>query len=257
MIDEDGPLHGGTANRGRVIRIGNTVRRPRGAHSPAVHRLLTHLADTGFAGAPRVIDSRPDTEILTFIAGIAAYEPLPTWALSDEALRSFVGLLRDYHDHVETFSEDGLPWQRNVPTRWRGTLISHNDLNPANVVFRDGRAVALIDFDLAGPGCRAWDLAVAACFWVPLCDERDIHDSRRDMTFARYHLLLDAYDASRSLRREVAEATIDANKWISTIIASGAGHGHPAFSAIWQASGERYRGAQAWLAANQRRLATL
>lgn len=257
MSDEDGPLRGGTANQGRVIRIGNTVRRPRGPYSPAVHRLLRHLADTGFAGAPRVLDARPDTEVLTFIPGIAAYEPLPTWALSDQALRSFAGLLRDYHDHVESFPDNGLPWQRAVPTRWRGSLISHNDLNPANVVFRAGRAVALIDFDLAAPGSRAWDLAVAACFWVPLCDERDIHDSRRDNTFARYRLLLDAYEANRSLRRTVAEATIDANTWISTIIASGAGHGHPAFSAIWKANSKRYQGAAAWLAANQSRLAIL
>ena len=257
MTDDDGPLRGGTANTGRVIRVGNTVRRPRGPHSPAVHRLLKHLAKTGFSGAPRVLDSRPDTEILTFIPGIAAYEPLPAWALTDQALRSFAQLLRDYHEHAESFDEDGLPWQRNVPERWRGKLITHNDLNPANVVFRQEQAIALIDFDLAAPGCRAWDLAVAACFWIPLCDERHIQDSRRGATFARYRLLLDAYDARAALRREVAEATVDANIWISTIIASGARHRHPAFTAIWEASAERYYYAHAWLLANQQRLATL
>jgi hypothetical protein len=117
MTDEDGPLRGGTANTGRVIRIGNTVRRPRGPHSPAVHRLLVHLADTGFTGAPRVLDSRPDTEILTFIPGIAAYEPLAEWALTDRALHSFGQLLRDYHEHAQSFDDVGLPWQRSVPKR--------------------------------------------------------------------------------------------------------------------------------------------
>jgi aminoglycoside phosphotransferase (APT) family kinase protein len=124
-------------------------------------------------------------------------------------------------------------------------------------VFRQEQAVALIDFDLAAPGSRAWDLAVAACFWIPLCDERHIQDSRRGATFARYRLLLDSYGARSPLRREVAEATPDANIWISTIIASGARHRHPAFSAIWEISAQRYYYAQAWLLANQQRLATL
>jgi len=51
----DGLLHGGTANRGRVFRVGATVHRPRGAHSDAVHILLRHLEESGFTGAPRAI----------------------------------------------------------------------------------------------------------------------------------------------------------------------------------------------------------
>jgi serine/threonine protein kinase len=222
-----------------------------------VHQLLNHLADVGFSGSPRVLDSRPDTEVLTFVPGVAAYEPLPEWALTEEALASFALLLRAYHESVEGFDGEGLPWQRSVPVRWRGKLISHNDLNPANVVFRDGQAVALIDFDLAGPGCRAWELAVAACFWVPLCDEQDIDDSRSGLAFSRYRLLLDVYEACCSLRREVAEATVEANIWISTIIESGARHGHPAFGAMWKSSAPRYEHAHTWLVANQRRLAAI
>jgi len=47
-------------------------------------------------------------------------------------------------------------------------MICHNDLYPENVLFRDGHAVALIDFDLASPGRRLWDVAVAAQEWAPL-----------------------------------------------------------------------------------------
>jgi aminoglycoside phosphotransferase (APT) family kinase protein len=36
------------------------------------------------------------------------------------------------------------------------------------VVFRDGVVVALIDFDMAGPGRPLWDLAIAAEEWAPL-----------------------------------------------------------------------------------------
>ena len=48
-------LLGGTANRGQVVRVGDTVRRPQRATSPATHALLRHLADVGFDGAPRFL----------------------------------------------------------------------------------------------------------------------------------------------------------------------------------------------------------
>ena len=62
-------LAGGCTTQG-VVRIGNTVRRPTGAHTPFVHSLLHHLQESGFDGAPRVlgIDGQ-GREILTFIEG--------------------------------------------------------------------------------------------------------------------------------------------------------------------------------------------
>lgn len=41
-------------------------------------------------------------------------------------------------------------------------MLCHNDVCPENVVFRDGRAAALIDFDLAAPGRALWDIAMTA-----------------------------------------------------------------------------------------------
>jgi len=52
--------------------------------------------------------------------------------------------------------------------------VSHNDPNLDNVIFSGDRAVALIDFDLAGPGSAAWDVACAARLWAPLRDESDV-----------------------------------------------------------------------------------
>jgi len=46
------PLSGGNATGG-VVRKGQTVRRPAGPWTPAVHALLAHLHAAGFAGAPR------------------------------------------------------------------------------------------------------------------------------------------------------------------------------------------------------------
>ncbi|MFF8986323.1 HAD-IA family hydrolase [Streptomyces globisporus] len=49
-----------------------------------------------------------------------------------------------------------------------GALGCHNDACLENVVFRDGRAAALIDFDLAAPGRPVWDVAMAARHWAPM-----------------------------------------------------------------------------------------
>ena len=54
-------LHGGTANRGLVVRQGDTVRRPLRPTSAATHALLNHLEHVGFDGAPR-LGTTPDNQ---------------------------------------------------------------------------------------------------------------------------------------------------------------------------------------------------
>ncbi len=244
---EDGPLFGGTANFGRIVRVGDTVHRPVGAHTPAVHALLDHLAASGFDRAPKVLGRTEDEEVLKFLEGTASVSPIPPWALSEPAIAGVGALLRDYHDHAAGFDPSGLRWQRPVPAAWQGDIVTHNDLNPANVIFRRGRAVAMIDFDLAAPGCAAFDLAVTACFWVPLLDARDIEDSRRGHVLDRLRVLLDGYGADRRLRRDVVAATPAANRWIADVIEDNARSGHPAFGRLWQRAMGVHRRASTWL----------
>jgi Phosphotransferase enzyme family len=244
----DGPLPGGTANRGRVIRVGDTVHRPRGAHTAAVHALLEHLAESGFTGVPQVVGVDDRAEVLGYIEGNAATEPMADWALTESALISVGALLRRYHRHASRFDGTSMRWQRPLPARWRGSLVTHNDVNPANVIFRDGEAMALIDFDLAGPGTPAWDLAVTACFWAPLRDAVDVNDRRRDERLPRYRILLDSYGADRPLRLEVTDALPAANQWISDVIEDAANNGHPAFGSLWRRDQAVHRRAAIWLA---------
>jgi hypothetical protein len=51
MIGAETPLGGGNMSSG-VVRVGDTVRRPAGPWTPAVHALLAHLHAVGFHGAP-------------------------------------------------------------------------------------------------------------------------------------------------------------------------------------------------------------
>jgi hypothetical protein len=53
-----------------VVRVGGTVRKPVTPATPAVEALLRHLADVGFAGAPRTLgrDER-HRHILEYVPG--------------------------------------------------------------------------------------------------------------------------------------------------------------------------------------------
>ncbi len=51
-----------------------------------------------------------------------------------------------------------------------GSMICHNDVCLENVVFHDGEAVGLLDFDFAAPGRAVHDLACFARMCVPIDD---------------------------------------------------------------------------------------
>lgn len=230
-------LAGGTANRGLVVRVGTTVRRPRGEAADAVHALLRHVRDAGFDGAPQPLgfDER-GREILTYLDGVAPIAPHPAWALTDDALAGVADLLRRYHDAVASFDPGPYRWPISIPSGFGPPLVSHNDPNLDNVVFRAGRAAGLIDFDLAAPGSRAWDLAIAARLWVPLRPEQDVPDERAGGATRRFRLLLEAYGLDRAGRRLVADAVVPSHDWIYMLIARGARSGHRGFGRYWTPS---------------------
>ena len=245
------PLAGGVSNSGLVVRVGDTVHRPQTPRSPAVHALLQHLERVGFDGAPRYLgqDDR-GREVLTYVEGqAAAKEPHEDWALSDDALRSVAELLRRFHEAARSFDASGHDWPTDVPARYRDGLVSHNDVNLDNVVFRDGEAVALIDFDLASPGSAVWDVALAARLWAPLRADADVTDLRRGQREHRLRLFVDAYGLPEPDRRRLVEAALETHHWCYSIVQAGAARGVPGYVRFWSASAEvRADRQQRWLA---------
>ena len=225
------PLHGGIANAGQVFRVGDTVRRPQRSWSPATHALLLHLEAVGFEGAPRFlgVDER-GREVLTYVPGATVLAPYPEWGLTDEALVSVAELLRAYHHAVAGFATRPHTWPPSPPDAFVDGIASHNDPNLDNVVFRDGRAVALIDFDLAGPGSRAWDVACAARLWAPLRSDVDIADARRGRGLDRFRLFVDSYGMDEAERVRVAQAVGANHRWFGELISGSAAAGHTAFA---------------------------
>jgi Phosphotransferase enzyme family len=250
----DGPLDGGTANRGLVVRVGATVTRPLAPCWPATHALLAHLAAAGFDGAPRVLATGHGTERLSYIPGQAGVPPLAPDMLTDAALISIAELVRSYHAAAAGFDPSGYQWPRPVPDRFRGGLVSHNDVHPANVVFRDGRAVALIDFDLAGPGSAVWDFAAAARYWAPLYDERDVTDSRAGRALERFRLFLAATGLALAGRREIAEAIVANHDWTYAIVTEAAAAGHRGFADHWRSVAAPATRARRWCVRHRRDL---
>ncbi len=162
---------------GREIwRVGTTVRRPVAASTPAVHALLRHLEGVGFEGSPRVlgIDDK-GREVLTFVDGVEGrhvpHEP--------RTLRAVGSLIRQFHQAVEGFRPPAdASWHKEPPPGLgvgvgAAATICHNDLAPYNTIYVEGRPVAFIDWDLAGPAPLLADVAHAAWTFVPLYTDDD------------------------------------------------------------------------------------
>ncbi|MCC8250794.1 aminoglycoside phosphotransferase family protein [Saccharothrix luteola] len=168
---EEEVLTGGGLNE--VVRIGSTVRRPTGPWTPAVHRLLEHLAPLGIAPVVHGVDER-GREVLSYLEGEVGHPPLGESLRSDEVLVAVARMVRRLHDRsaglVEARSGGGSDgWQ--FPAVSPVEVICHNDLAPYNMVFRDGIPVGVFDFDGARPGPRWWDVAYTAYCLVPFSPE--------------------------------------------------------------------------------------
>ncbi len=170
MAGTEEALSGGTLNP--VVRVGDTVRRPVGPWTRTVHELLRHVRARGFALAPEPLGiDELGREVLSFIPGstLGWSLPWPEDVRSDEMLAQVGEAAARYHEAVADFRPVGtIPWQAGPAALGAEEIVCHNDLAPYNVVLAGGRLAGIIDWDLAGPGTRRFDLAFAAWQWVPL-----------------------------------------------------------------------------------------
>ena len=164
-------LSGGMMNPGAVVRHGDVVHRPAQAHASAIHRFLAALPEHGFIGAPEPVGLDDEREQLTYLSGDVALYPYPAWSMTEAALASVGALLRRFHRASSAIPlEPAVPWATGFADPRGGTMLCHGDACVENVVFRDGEAFGLIDFDMAAPGRPLWDVAMAARYWVPMLD---------------------------------------------------------------------------------------
>ena len=215
------PLAGGDVTEG-VVRVGNTVRRPRGPWSNSVANYLQHLKRVGFPESPRYLGvDEQGRDILQFIPGDVPGQPVAeSWAAADSVLVAIADLLRRLHEasasyvppaDARWFGDDvHVDMPADVRPEPPSDVISHFDVTPQNVVFRGGKPVGLIDFDLTRPGTSLAEVVNTAMWWVPLFPEAD-----RDPALAncdaptRLAMFVDAYGLTDALRARFCDLAID------------------------------------------------
>ncbi|MBD2833740.1 MULTISPECIES: phosphotransferase [Streptomyces] len=261
MTTEDGAaggaLAGGMANAGDVFRRAALVDRPAPRHAPALHAHLVALREHGFDAAPIPVGPTADgREQLTFIPGDVALPPFPPWVMTTAALESVGALLRRLHEAgASAAAASDVEWPQDLADPEGGPVVCHNDVCPENVVFRDGRAAALIDFDLAAPGRPLWDVAMAARYWVPMLDPLSaatLYPDAPDVP-ARLRVLAGGYGLSPAERAELPGVIEQATEVCRAFVARRVADGDPLYAEALADRGgwRRWDRAQAWLTAHR------
>jgi aminoglycoside phosphotransferase (APT) family kinase protein len=146
----------------------------------------------GTAGAPRLVDLRPDLLVETFVEGrpFAYATDLPALGRALAAVHAVPAPHLPALDAVRALHEDAAAWLARADPSVRAVLeelaaalpaatpaapavLVHTDLNPGNLLVGPGGDVRLLDWEGARRGHPAWDLAHAlsptTTTWDPRC----------------------------------------------------------------------------------------
>ena len=224
----------GQAISGRVtefVRVGDAVHRPATANTESMRQLLVHLERSGFGGAPQVVGSEPGGGVvLTWIDGWVPTD-LEGWKLDRRALESVGELLRAYHGCAQGFTPDaGL--EEGPHEIVAGHIVCHGDIAPRNTVFREGRAVALIDWDGIFVSKPMWDLGHAVWQFGPVCDAGDplVRDWPAPPNRSeRIAALVGGYRLGESQARQLGDMVVEVIAGCHRSVARKAAAGIPAF----------------------------
>ena len=120
--DIEKQLEGGRITLG-VTRIGNTVRRPEKKNSEYISKVLRFLEQKQFKYSQRYLGKdKQKRDVFAYVEGSV---PPDLGYTTDLQLHSFMKIVQEFHDISMHFvKSDEL-------------VLSHDDLSPCNVVFRD------------------------------------------------------------------------------------------------------------------------
>ncbi len=157
-----------------------------------MHEFLRFLADEGLRGVPGVHGIDGDQEVLTYVSGRTV--PVDREIVLDNVLVEAVAWLRDFHDIAAGFRPDGpRTWRSGAAELDGDAIICHNDPGTYNWIIEGGHFVAMIDWDMAGPGRPIDDLAFLAWTAIPFNRPDALEQLGDDEVLRRLDLLVDTY----------------------------------------------------------------
>lgn len=231
-------LSDGKVGTADVVLHSDGVHRSAGPGAASVHRLLAALDAAGHeVPRPVSLDRAAGTEVLTWIDGTTPTLPWPAWIADDELLADACRLLRRLHDSTASLVDElrGPWWSWVHDVEPVAEVIRHGDPWPPNLVVRDGRAVAWIDWDLAQPGRRIDDVAAFAKHWVPVMSDAralahgwpSVPDRAR-----RLRVVADAYGLDAADRHELPDAIVEFGRVTAASHRRWAADGHRTFAVM-------------------------
>lgn len=171
-----------------------------------MHALLETILGNGVVEVPRPIGfDESGREVLTHLPGTILDEASPSIRWSGTILEEAGQLLRRLHDASQTLELNGREWRTAAHEPIE--VVCHNDFAPYNLLVQGDRLTGVIDFDMASPGPRIWDLAYLAYRLVPFAEDAsherlDTPEGRLD----RLRHLIDAYGITYDVSAVLAVA---------------------------------------------------
>jgi aminoglycoside phosphotransferase (APT) family kinase protein len=137
-----------------------------------VHKLLKHLESVGFKYSPRVLGfDNEGREILSFIDGDSGKDGW-TKIITDEGLRKYARLLREYHNAVSEYHPaNNSEWAYSRGGVKKGEIVCHGDFGVWNIVWRNDEPVGVVDWDFALPAKPRYDVLYALEYSAPFRDD--------------------------------------------------------------------------------------
>ncbi|WNE93858.1 phosphotransferase [Streptomyces luomodiensis] len=235
-------LPGGFVNE--TVLLDGTVRRRPTARSPYLRELLHLFQKHHWPGAPRHLGSdEQGRDVLQYVPGHVPWAGGDPAVHEERSLRELCVLVRQAHDLTQ-----------GHPLAEGGEVVCHNDLSPRNTVYRREGArlhpIALIDWDLAGPGLRIHDVAHLCWQFLGLGPGTDAAWAAE-----RLRLVADAYGLPDADRARLVPAIIWWQERTRSGIEAGARDGDPALRELARAGvPARIRAAREWVTAQRQTL---
>jgi len=172
--DAEVPISGSGLQDLRVVRIGDTVRRPAGPWTESVHHLLRYLREHGFGLVPQPLGiDRAGRDVLSYVEGREQGWPFIPEILSLSGAGQLGRLAARLRAALRAYPcPPDAQWQFAHGAPSRGEAMQHGDLGPWNLLWdAHGKVTAVLDWDFAQPGDSWFDTGHLAWFTVPFMDD--------------------------------------------------------------------------------------